>query len=101
MLNLLDWIQRWYSQQCDGDWEHSYGIKIDTLDNPGWSVRINVFETILEDKEFNLLKIERNENDWIHCRVKSGCFEGFGGVYNLEEILTLFKDWAIENSKAK
>ncbi|MFE2849501.1 Imm53 family immunity protein, partial [Streptomyces scopuliridis] len=33
---LLDWLQNWYTQQCDGDWEHEWGVKIATLDNPGW-----------------------------------------------------------------
>ncbi|GHB54781.1 hypothetical protein GCM10010331_48120 [Streptomyces xanthochromogenes] len=34
--NVLDRLQSWYSAQCNGDWEHEWGIKIDTLDNPGW-----------------------------------------------------------------
>ncbi|MFF1569535.1 Imm53 family immunity protein [Streptomyces sp. NPDC058293] len=21
----FDWLQRWYIEQCDGDWEHSWG----------------------------------------------------------------------------
>ena len=29
-------LQKWYKSQCNGDWEHSFGIKIETLDNPGW-----------------------------------------------------------------
>jgi hypothetical protein len=28
--------QHWYLEQCNDLWEHSYGVKIDTLDNPGW-----------------------------------------------------------------
>jgi hypothetical protein len=23
-------LERWYVSPCDGDWEHSYGIRIDT-----------------------------------------------------------------------
>jgi hypothetical protein len=34
---LLEQIQNWYAGQCDGRWEHSFGIKIETLDNPGWT----------------------------------------------------------------
>jgi hypothetical protein len=30
----------WYTKQCNGDWEHSYGIRIDTIDNPGWSLTL-------------------------------------------------------------
>jgi len=36
LANVMERIQDWYRRQCDGDWEHSYGVKIETLDNPGW-----------------------------------------------------------------
>lgn len=38
-------LQNWYASQCDGEWEEQYGVKIDTLDNPGWNVRIGLDET--------------------------------------------------------
>lgn len=37
----------WYVRECDDDWEHSYGVKIDTLDNPGWTIAIDLRETSL------------------------------------------------------
>ena len=33
--NMLEWLMNWYESNCDGDWEHSYGVKIESLDNPG------------------------------------------------------------------
>ncbi|MET9563851.1 Imm53 family immunity protein [Streptomyces tauricus] len=33
-------MQNWYAQQCDGDWEHEWGVEIAMLDNPGWNVSI-------------------------------------------------------------
>jgi hypothetical protein len=70
-LNIIEWLEDWYLSQCNGDWEHSYyGLKISTLDNPGWSVKINLQETILENKSFESLVKERTEHDWIHCRLK-------------------------------
>lgn len=38
-------LERWYASQCNGEWEHSYGVWIDSLDNPGWQVRISLRET--------------------------------------------------------
>ena len=32
-MDLLIWLQNWNQNHCDGDWEHLYGVKIDTLDN--------------------------------------------------------------------
>lgn len=92
-MNLIKWLEEWYSSQCDGDWEHSYGLKIDTRDNPGWFVSISLLETDLENKQFEPVVIERNENDWIHCKLNKGNFEGCGGPSNLEEIITVFKNW--------
>ena len=41
-MNNFLWLEQWYLQQCDGEWEHSFGVTIGTLDNPGWTVRINL-----------------------------------------------------------
>lgn len=41
-------LQRWYNKQCNGSWEHQYGVSIDTLDNPGWTVVIDLVGTDLE-----------------------------------------------------
>ncbi|MBC6448487.1 Imm53 family immunity protein [Actinokineospora xionganensis] len=32
--SALGFPQRWYQSQCDEEWEHELGVKIDTLDNP-------------------------------------------------------------------
>lgn len=45
MPGVLDRLQSWYAQQCDDVWEHSHGIKIDTSDNPGWIVEIDLTGT--------------------------------------------------------
>lgn len=92
-MSLIKWLEEWYSSQCDGDWEHSYGLKIDTLDNPGWFVSISLLETDLEYKQFEPVVTERSEIDWIQCKINKGHFEGAGGPSNLEEIITVFKNW--------
>src|SRR4051812_33664431 len=43
-LYLLQW---WYLAQCNDAWEH-FGVGIGTLDNPGWSVRVELTDTSLE-----------------------------------------------------
>jgi hypothetical protein len=93
-------IQNWYLNQCNGDWEHSYGIKISTLDNPGWEVEIDIIETDLENKEFQSTNVERSEKDWVRCDVQGTAFRGFGGPSNLSEILETFINWAIDKSKS-
>lgn len=41
-LELISWIQSWYKQYCNGDWEHNENIAIYTIDNPGWRVTIDL-----------------------------------------------------------
>lgn len=87
--NTIKWIEGWYRQQSDGDWEHSFGVKMDIVDNPRWSVEINIEDTNLENMEFEEIEINRNEDYWLFCFVKNGIFTGTGGVGNLEEILKI------------
>ncbi len=86
-------LQDWYAGECNGDWEHQYGLKIETLDNPGWLVDIDLRETVLADRPFEPVEIERSEDDWVHCFVKKQVFSGRGGSRNLDEILKTFLDW--------
>ena len=66
MKTGLSLLEEWYVSQCNGDWEHSGGVKIDTLENPGWSISINVDETRAETRKLERLKMVRTENDGIH-----------------------------------
>ncbi|WP_414169811.1 immunity 53 family protein [Streptoverticillium reticulum] len=40
-------LQEWYASNCDGDWEHSFGIRIETSDNPGWILVVDLERTSL------------------------------------------------------
>ncbi len=89
---MLNWLMAWYKSNCDGDWEHLYGIKIGTIDNPGWSVDIELLDTPLEDKPFQKIQVD-NGDDWIVCLVKDNVFTGAGDPSKLEIILKIFRDW--------
>jgi len=94
MANELQRLQQWYRAQCNGDWEHSYGVKVDTLDNPGWRLRIDLEETDLATAAFSPLSVERSDTDWVHCKVEQSAFHGHGGAENLTELLDIFLRWA-------
>ncbi|MCX4762195.1 immunity 53 family protein [Streptomyces sp. NBC_01275] len=90
----LGWLQRWYEAQCDGDWEHEWGVRIDTLDNPGWSVRIDLEETLLAGRPYEGTEFRRSGSDWGMARVSDDVFEASCGPLNLGEVLGLFRVWA-------
>jgi len=90
MIDVIKKIESWYQQQCNSNWEHQYGVSIDTLDNPGWSVKINLLETSYSDLRLDRFFCERSDSDWIDCKIESGIFCGCGGPMNLGEILDFF-----------
>lgn len=98
-MTTLERLQRWYESQCDGDWEHEWGIKVDTLDNPGWSIRVDLADTGLDVRTFEPLEIHRSENDWIVARLEVGDIEdvrwcAYCGPLNLEEAIGQFLEWS-------
>lgn len=97
---VLDWLQYWYAAQCDGDGEHEWGMTIGTLDNPGWSIRIDLEETDLEGREYPRRHIDRGPHDWIWIGTAEKVFQASCGPANLTETLTLFRDWATSHGPA-
>jgi hypothetical protein len=95
----LSRLQRWYSFQCDGDWEHQLGVRIETLDNPGWMVKIDLKNTPLEKAEFPEVRHLDDEREWIDCRITDSEFRGAGGPHMLEAIIEIFVRWADDASK--
>ncbi len=92
---MIHWLEEWYYSNCDNDWEHTYGISIGTLDNPGWTVEIDLKGTPLENLDFDEIEIERTKNNWVVCSVVNNQFIAQGGPRNLSEILDIF--YAIAN----
>ena len=101
IVNALERLQDWYVAQCDGTWENDRGITVETLDNPGWKVVVDLTGTDLENAPFEDFVVERLEDDWVHARaVDTGetavrrRFEAFCGPRSLAEALDIFLDWA-------
>ncbi|HUS34167.1 MAG TPA: immunity 53 family protein [Verrucomicrobiae bacterium] len=94
MTEVLERLQTWYSQQCNGEWEHDSGIQIGTLDNPGWTVDIDLSGTNLENAQLEKSKTERSPQDWLVVWTENTKFKARGGPYNLTEILETFLNWA-------
>jgi hypothetical protein len=91
-MDLLQRLQRWYTINCNGDWEHSYGVSITNIDNPGWVVKIDLSDTCIRKVSFDYPIVERTVANWVSYSVKEGVFEGSGGPENLTEILSYFLD---------
>ncbi len=84
-MGLVEQIQAWYAAQCDGGWEHQYGVSIETLDNPGWCVMVDLSGTSLENISFQTYQEDKGEEDWIFCEIS-----GRGDPFKLQTILEIF-----------
>lgn len=96
--NLLPRLQRWYLSQCDGEWEHGFGVKIGTLDNPGWSFEVDLESTNLAGRVFTPIKrgldVLESDDNWFTCHVEDEKFRGYGGPEKLAELIAIFLQWA-------
>jgi hypothetical protein len=90
-MNMFAWLENWYTSQCDGGWEHSYGIKIETLDNPGWLVKIDLIDTDVNSKDIQRVLIEFDKNKWVSYKVKDGSFNAYGSPLALDILIKIFK----------
>jgi hypothetical protein len=99
----LSWLASWYLAECNEDWEHSYGVKIDTLDNPGWTLVIDLRETSLEGHPFEKLSVGDPASDlsewrrlgsWWVAEVRGGKFEASCGPLDLSDVIGVFRSWA-------
>jgi|SRR5215472_8220686 len=100
MTDALARLQTWYLSHCDGQWEHGYGVRIGTLDNPGWSLRIDLTGTELATAKFPERKDNyESERDWLICRKTKEVFEGFCGPTRLADVIEVFLSWAAVRPK--
>lgn len=95
-LNNIEWLSRWYKKECNGDWEHTYGISIQTLDNPGWNVRIDLLDTSFENLEMLPDSKEISESDWYAIKIKDKKFQAAGDPTKLDFLLGKFRELVLK-----
>jgi Immunity protein 53 len=93
-MDPIESLQAWYAGQCDGDWEREFGVQINTLDNPGWSVEINLANTELQNRPFKSIKADESDARWMHCFVRDDIWHELGDETKLRQLLFEFTKWA-------
>lgn len=80
-VDFADLIE-WFHSRCDDSWEHQHGIKLETLDNPGWMLTIDLLGTDLQGRAMPELREGITSEDhpvsplWIQCWVSDNQFRG-------------------------
>jgi hypothetical protein len=93
-MDAVSRLCAWYARQCVDEWHEDHGVKICTLDNPGWWLKIDLVGTSLQEKAFKEIRIERSDDNWVVGRRNAEVFEAFGGPMNLNELIECFLVWA-------
>ena len=102
-MSILDQFQKWYKLQCNGVWEHSHGVSIQSCDNPGWWVKVDLTDTSLQNNSFTEISEGVDEKrfalgaQWLNCRIENSTWHGAGDETKLERILEIFIRWANHN----
>jgi hypothetical protein len=99
----MAWLAEWYVGNCNGDWEHEFGVTIGTLDNPGWSLKIDLSRTKMEEVPFADIHVDVEPDEpeqggsgltsWWICKVVDKQFVAYCGPRDLITAVAIFRDW--------
>lgn len=74
-------LDTWFKEQCDGRWEHLYGIKIETTDNPGWLVTVDLDGTLCSYLE------TKGKEDGLNWEAADGKLYGYCKPLDLNRLI--------------
>ena len=92
--SALTFLTKWFDAHCNGEWEHDLGVRIESLDNPGWALDVRIEDTNLEGAVSDWQRDEKSEHAWLHWRSTGLMFEARCGPRDLARALAAFEDFA-------
>lgn len=91
-MDTLEWIQQWFTNNCDGNWEQGEVIQITNLGNPGWEVEIDVSNTSLATITIPWILNENSKQDWYGVKIENQRFNASGDSGKLKFLVDLFRE---------
>ena len=91
-MDIIDWIQDWFANNCDGAWEKNEIIQITNIDNPGWEVEIDISKTSIAKLKVKWILNENGKQDWYGVKIENQKFTAAGDIKKLPFLLTLFRE---------
>lgn len=84
----IAWLEQYLIDHANGEWEHDFGITIQSSDNPGWLVKIDLSGRAMEPLNRDpIINVRRSESEWITISKKDQSLIGTCGPANLDELL--------------
>ncbi|GAB2777907.1 Imm53 family immunity protein [Amycolatopsis magusensis] len=98
-VSPFQFLQDWYADQCNGDWEHEFGIRMGTLDNPGWWFEVDLVDTDLEQRVLAKTSAEPGPGRWVWAESDGQKFSSSCDLSSLDGALRLFREF-VESGQA-
>ena len=100
MTANLEWLQHFYLSFCNDDWEHGFGgCTIDNVDNPGWSFKFELADTVYENIAGPDVRLGQDVSgdgpDWIFLKKEGSRIDGACGPLKLDQLIGEFRAWVI------
>ncbi|MFF4837155.1 Imm53 family immunity protein [Streptomyces sp. NPDC001315] len=89
----LNTLVRWYAAQCDGDWEHEFGVRLASLDNPGWSIEVDLLGTAAEARLMPKQRTDDDRGRWMIAWSDGEMFRASCDPGSLERMLEVFQEF--------
>ncbi|MFY1048502.1 immunity 53 family protein [Chryseobacterium sp. GP-SGM7] len=87
---MINWLQKWFNEQIDGNWEHEAVLKIETIDNPGWSLEVNLVQGSIPSTEWKLFEV--SDDNWVGYKFEDNTFHASGDPNKLSLLIGMFKE---------
>jgi hypothetical protein len=94
MTNYPQCLQAWFAQQPDSYRAKPGAVVINTLDNPGWSLKVSLDGTRLGGVVLPEFSPKKGEANWFSRHSDGKVFCAYGGPLNLIDILKEFVEWS-------
>ena len=89
-MESIEWLNNWYRSNCNEEWEQSYGVKIETISNPGWEFSVDLTDTPYEGKTLTEKQLISN-TDWYTITCNGITFDAIGDTTKLGVLISLFR----------
>lgn len=89
--DYFQYLVNWYAEQCDGDWEHEFGIRLVTLDNPGWNLEVDLVGTEWEGRVVSRTRRDFDDGGWITFASDGAVFDASCDPFSLRLAFLEFK----------
>jgi len=94
--DCFGFLASWYSARCDGEWEHEFGVRLETIDNPGWNLQVDLVGTEMEGRVVDQVTQIPEGGGWVIIASDGSVFEASCDPMSLRLVVHEFEKFVRE-----